>query len=140
MDKGFTVYTNDRDLSRVRLRVTGRVKAYVTIDPQYVRFIGRVGQHLRQIVKITPAEGYPIRIKEVKVQQSQNLHCELRPLGPAPSKSGYELVVENARQVVGSYEDVITILTDSKEKPSIAIHVNGNIDGPAGPPDPQKMN
>jgi hypothetical protein len=139
LHKGFTVSTNDPNMPQVRLQVSGKVTAYLTITPRYVRFIGRVDQPLRQIVKITPLEGHPIAIKGVKVRQAQNLRYELKPLSHTPSKNGYELVVENARQEIGNYQDMITIITDSKEKPSIEIPVYARIRGPAGG-DHQKTN
>ena len=139
LHKGFTVYTNDPQHPQVRLQVTGKVNAYVTIAPHYVQLIGRVDQPLQQTVKITPLKGHPITIKEVKVQQTNNLRYKLKPLGPTPGKSGYELVVENARHEVGNYRDRITILTDSKEKPTITIPVYARIHPSTGH-DHQKMN
>jgi hypothetical protein len=131
LHKGFTVFTNDPGKAKVRLQVSGRVNAYLTVAPHFVRFIGRVNQPLKQLVKITPLEGHPVTIKEVRVQQPQNLRYELKPLGNPPGRAGYELVVENARRDPGNYQDSITILTDSKEKPSITIPVYARIHGPA---------
>lgn len=129
LHKGFTVYTNDPKKATVRLKVSGRVKAYLTVAPQFVRFIGRADQPLQQSVKITPLAGHPVTIKEVQVRQPENLHYKLKPLGDPPNKFGYELVVENAKQDAGSYQDRITLLTDSKEKPSIIIPVYARIQG-----------
>jgi hypothetical protein len=131
LHKGFTVYTNDPGNTQVRLQVTGRVSAYLTVAPHYVRFIGRVDQPLQQVVKIIPLEGHPVTIKEVRVQQPQNLHYTLKPLGNPPGMAGYELEVVNVRREAGNYQDLITILTDSKEKPSITIPVYARIHGPA---------
>jgi hypothetical protein len=129
LHKGFTVYTNDPGTPQVRLQVSGRVNAYLTVAPRYVRFIGRVDQSLQQSVKITPLAGHPVTIKEVRVREPKNLHYKLKPLGNPPGRAGYELVVENARQEVGNYQDQITILTDSKEKPSITIPVYARLYG-----------
>jgi hypothetical protein len=136
LHKGFTVYTNDPKNSKVRLQVSGRVNAYLTVEPQFVRFIGRTDQPLKQSVIITPLKGHPVTIKEVKVLQPENLHYKLKPLGLPPGKSGYELVVENAKLDAGSYQDRITIVTDSEKKPSITIPVYARIQGP---PDPGKQ-
>jgi hypothetical protein len=132
LHKGFTVYTNDPGASQMRLQVSGKVNAYITVQPHYVRLIGRVDQPLRQTIKITPLEGHPVTIKDVRIRQTQNLRYTLKPLGPTPGKTGYELIVENARHEAGNYQDLITILTDSKEKPSITIPVYARIHGPAG--------
>ncbi len=127
LHKGFTVYTNDPHAPQVRLEVTGQVKAFLSIDPHYVRLIGRKGQTLSQTVKITPLEGRWFTIKNVKAQEGRNLSYKLKPLGRNPGKSGYELVVENTRKEPGNYRDLITIQTDSKEMPSLTIPVYARI-------------
>ena len=139
LQKGFTVYTNDPNNSRVRLQVKGRIDAYLTVAPQFVRFIGRVGQTLQQSVKITPLAGHPVTIKEIRVGQPENLRYKLKPLGRPEDRAGYELMVENARQEAGNYQDRITILTDSKEKPTITIMVYARIQ-PAPDQGMQKSN
>jgi hypothetical protein len=127
LHKGFTVYTNDPQKREVRLQVTGQVNAYLTVAPNYVRFFGRGDRPLRQTVKITPLEGHPFMIKEVKAQQGQNLRYELKPMGSDPGKNGYELVVENTMKEAGNYRDMITIQTDSKEQPLVTIPVYARI-------------
>ncbi len=130
--KGFTVSTNDPQKPEVRLHVTGKVTAYLAVSPRYVRFIGRGDQPLSQTVKITPLDGHPFTIKAVKAQQGQNLRFDLKPLGKDPAKSGYELVVENTMKAAGNYRDMITIQTDSKEKPSVTIPVYARIQNAPG--------
>ncbi len=132
LHKGFTVHTNDPQKPDVRLEVTGQVNAYLTVAPKYIRFFGRGDQPLGQKVKITPMEGHPFTIKEVKVQQGQNLRYTLKPLGNDPGKSGYELFVENTMKEAGNYRDLITIQTDSKEKPSVTIPVYARIQNAPG--------
>ena len=117
-------------MPQVRLEVAGKVNAYLTVAPRYVRFIGKIDQPLQQSIKITPLAGYPVTIKEVRIQQPDNLRYELKPLGDPPNQSGYELIVENARQEAGNYQDMITILTDSKQTPSITIPVYARLHGP----------
>ena len=127
LHKGFTVFTNDPRKPEVRLQVTGQVNAYLTVAPNYVRLFGRSDQPLSQTVKITPLEGHPFKIKEVKAQEGQNLRYEIKPLGKDPGKNGYELVVENTMKEAGNYRDLITIQTDSKEQPSVTIPVYARI-------------
>ena len=128
LHKGFTVFTNDPENNRVRLAVTGRIKAYVDVSPRYVRFIGQDGQALKQTVRIVPLEGHPLSIKRVAVRGGKDhLRYELKPLGADARTSGYGLVVENTCRQTGRYTDLITLETDSEEKPSIIIPVYGNI-------------
>ena len=130
LHKGFTVYTNDRYRAQMRLEVVGRVLAYMTVSPTYVRFIGLVDQPLVQKIKIVPTPGHPLVIKEVKAQQGENLRYDVKPLGDDAKTAGYELVVENTLHRAGNYRDLITIRTDSKEKPSINIPVYARIQNP----------
>ncbi len=127
LHKGFTVYTNDRDNAQVRLAVAGEVKSYFTVSPGYVRMVGPVDRTLRAVVRITPSQDRPLVIREVEVQESRFLRCELKPLGGHPETEGYELVVENILQKPGSYRVLITVRTDIKEKPSFTIPVFGQI-------------
>ena len=132
LHKGFTVYTNDHSKEQVRLEVAGNVMAYLTVTPRQVLLTGMVGKPLRQTVKITPSKGHPFTIKEVKAREGQNVHYKLKPLGRDPGVAGYELVVENSLQKAGDYRDIISIKTDSKEKPSIIIPVSAHIQNAAG--------
>ena len=115
LHKGFTVYTNDPGVPQMRLEVTGKVNGYLTVAPTFVRLIGRVDQSLTQKVTITPQAGYPFTIKSVKAQKGENLRTKLNPIGPDPSKTGYELLVENTLHKAGNYRDLITLTTSSKE-------------------------
>ena len=132
LHKGFTVYTNDHSHEQVRLEVTGNVIAYLTVIPRQVRLTGAVGQPLRQTVKIISSKGHPFTIKEVKARIGLNIRYELKPLNANPRVAGYELVVENSLQKAGDYRDMISIKTDSKEKPSIIIPVLAHIQNVAG--------
>jgi hypothetical protein len=132
LHKGFTVYTNDHSHEQVRLEVTGDVIADLTVFPRQVRLTGAVGQPLRQTVKIIPLKGHPFTIKEVKARGNLNIRYQLKPLGGNPGVAGYELVVENSFQKAGDYRDMISIKTDSKEKPSIIIPVLAHIQKATG--------
>ncbi len=125
--KGFTVYTNDPAKPQVRLQVSGKVKAYVMVEPGYVRLTGPLGQAIRQVVKITPLSGYPMTIKEVHAQKAEFVSFELQPLAEDATKAGYRLVVLNTKDEPGNYSDTIVIKTDSQHKPTLRIPVYGRI-------------
>ncbi len=120
--KGFTVFTNDHASARVRLEVAGEVKAYLTIEPKFVRLSGVINQPLRQNIRITPTEGHVFTITEINIKQNSSLRYELKPLGQ-DTKAGYELVVENSCETPGNYRDLISIRTDNTAKPLISIPV-----------------
>ena len=111
----------------MRLAVSGEVKAYFTVSPGSIHMVGPANRHLRAVVRITPSQDRPLVIREVEVQESRYLRCKLKPLGVHPENEGYELVVENIFQNPGSYRVLITVRTDTKEKPSFTIPVYGQI-------------
>jgi hypothetical protein len=127
LHKSFTVSTNDTLKSQVRLTVTGKVKSYVTIEPGSVRLFGPVGRSLSGTVKILPLEGHAFTIKEVKAQQNQFIRFQLKPMNDASDNKGYLLLVENTKNVPGSYRDTILITTDSKKKPLLRVPIYARI-------------
>jgi lipopolysaccharide export LptBFGC system permease protein LptF len=127
LKKGFTVYTNDPANPSTRLKVTAKVKGYVSVAPKSVRLTGKVGQPLSQTIRIFPTDGREFTIKEVKAQQDQFLQYQVKPLASASGEKGYQLLVENTKTEPGSYRDTILIKTDIKQKPELRIRVYGRI-------------
>jgi hypothetical protein len=127
LNKGFTVYTNDRRLPRVRLQISGKVKGFISLSTQYVRLIGSEGQTISMAVDIKPINGHTFAIKTIKVQKGKHLKYDLKPLGKNPRQKGYTLIVQNTKKSAGSYLDYILIETDSTKKPMIRIPVSARI-------------
>ena len=134
--KGFTVWTNDPAIPKVRLHISGKVKGYVTVSPKYIRLSGPTGQPIQGVVNVTPLDGYPMTIKKVEAQKAEFVRYELQPLAKNPAGKGYRLVVENTRSEPGSYNDTIIIKTDSRHKPTLRIPVYGRIFEPQQPKRP----
>ena len=109
------------------LVVTGTVEGFVTISPAAVILVGPLGDELKREVRITPTEGHPFTIKEVKAKTGRNIKWDVKPLGKTPAKDGYLLTVTSTKQDAGSFGDYIEIQTDLKEKPMIGIPVNGRL-------------
>ena len=133
LKKGFTVFTNDPANPQIKLRVTGKVKGYVTVAPRSVRLFGKVGQPLSRTVQILPVDGHHFTIKEVKAQQDKFLQYQIKPLATASGKKGYQLLVQNNKTEPGNYRDTILIKTDSKQKPELRISVFGRIQAQPAP-------
>lgn len=127
LHKRFIVTTNDPKHSQISLMVTGKVTTLVKIDPPYVRLTGRQGDPLSATVRITPQEGFPFIVTDVKTNGSGNIQVALAPLGENPDRDGYELVVTNTRTEVGAFRDFIMVNTDLKEKPTLRIPVSVRI-------------
>jgi hypothetical protein len=131
LSKSFKVFTNDPAKSQVILKVTGKVKGYMTIAPAYVRLNGPVGRPISRTVRIIPMEGHPFAIKEVKAREDRFLRYEVKPLKKSSGENGYLLLVENTKKDAGNYRDTITIETDSEHKPFLRIPVYGRILDPS---------
>lgn len=130
LSKSFHVYTNDPAKPQVNLKVMGKVKGYLTVAPAYVRLNGLVGHSISSTVRITPLEGYPFAIKEVKAREDRFLRYEVKPLKKSSGANGYLLLIENTKKDAGTYHDTIMIKTDSKHKPLLHIPVYGRILNP----------
>ncbi len=127
LHKRFTVHTNDPTHKRINLVVSGRVKGYVDVSPNRVRFMGRPDDALSKVIQITPLEDFPFTIIKIKAREGKHLEYQLKPKGKNPAKDGYQLIVTNTMKEAGSYSDLITIETDSKKKPRLIIPVRGRI-------------
>jgi hypothetical protein len=127
MRKRFTVTTNDPRHPHMELIVSGKVNAYVRVNPSYVHLMGRQGEKLSVVVRILPEPQYPFVIKSVRAIQGQYVSHTLNPLGKRPQQDGYELVVTNTRREPGTYRDYIQIQTNLKAKPTIRIPVSGRV-------------
>ena len=127
INKRFTVHTNDPIQSKTVLSVSGKIKGYVRIKPKYIRLLGKTGQELRQTVKVLPFKEFPFKVRSVTAREGKHLRYELKPLPRKKEPQGYLLIVYNTMEAAGSYQDRITIETDSKVKPKIEIPVYGRI-------------
>ncbi len=127
LHKRFNVSTNDPRNGRVELMVSGKVKAFVTVLPPYVRLMGNQGETLQASIKIVPQPEYPLTIKSVRSTQGEHFTHTLKPLGEHPEREGYELTVSNTMREPGSYRDFIQIETDLAVKPMIRIPVSGRV-------------
>lgn len=125
--KRFSVHTNDPTRPWVYLVVTGQVKGFVDISPTRIQFMGRAGDAMRQVIRITPIKDYPFTIKNIKAREGKYLAYELKPKGMDPTRNGYQLIVTNTMEKAGSYTDLITIETDIEKKPKLIIPVRGRI-------------
>jgi hypothetical protein len=131
LQKGFTVYTNDPANRAVKLKLSGRVKAYVSIAPRSVRLFGNAGLPLSSTIQILPVDGHQFSIKEVTARTDKHLLYQVKPMDAASGKKGYLLLVENTMKEPGVYRDTILIKTDSRQKPELRIPVYGRIRAPS---------
>ncbi len=107
--------------------VTGLVEKFVTILPERIKLAGQPQTQIKTSVSIIPEEKFPFKILEVTAKTGINIRQDLQETEISKGKKGYLLTVENLKKETGRYFDTITLKTDSKIRPEIAISVYGNI-------------
>lgn len=137
--KGFTVFTNDPARPQVKLLVSGKVKGHISLSPTYIRFMGKAGQPLSRTITIKPLNGHTFNIQNVVTREGKHLKFDLKPVGGDAVKHGYQLVVQNTMHAAGKYNDLITIKTDSKVKPTLRIPVSARIHSAPAQGQPQSQ-
>jgi len=121
------VETNDSRYPKFNLVVTGLVEKFVTILPERIKLAGQPQTPIKTSVSIIPEEKFPFKILEVTAKTGTNIRQDLQETEISKGKKGYLLTVENLKKETGRYFDTITLKTDSKIRPEIAISVYGNI-------------
>jgi len=124
--------TTDPKKPVTQLTISGLVKNFATITPKNIRLYGKVGEPVKETVRIEPEDRYPFKILETKAQIGRDIRYELTSEKQAPG-GAYLLTVENLKQETGRYYDTIFLVTDSRVKPKISIQVYGKISGSESP-------
>ncbi|MCF8026538.1 MAG: hypothetical protein K9J79_10090 [Desulfobacteraceae bacterium] len=122
--------TNDPKHEWLQLRVSGRMKPYITVEPRRVSLRGRTGEEISQTVRIIREAGEPFSISKVSAVRGVDVKYELEEIKDS-GKKGYALHIKNTRQRPGRYHDSIHVETDSERIGRITIAVSGIIQ-PAG--------
>ena len=129
MKKTASVYTNDKNRSRMDLVISGAVEKFVTIRPKHINLRGYAGDSVKALVSIIPEKKYPFKILKVNVKDGSNIKFELEE-AELSANGAYELKVENLKQDTGRFYDTIILETDSKIQPQLSVRVYGNLRPP----------
>jgi hypothetical protein len=129
MKKTASVYTNDKNRPRTDLVIAGKVERFATILPKHVNLRGYAGESLIAKVSIKPEAKYPFKIVNIRARDGKNIKFQLDEV-KGSAKGDYELRVENLKQDIGRYVDMIFLDTDSKIRPQLSIRVYGNLRPP----------
>ena len=124
--------TTDPQKPVTQLIISGSVKNFATITPKNIRLYGKVGEPVKETVRIVPEVSYPFKILETKAQIGRDIRYQLTSEKQTPG-GAYLLTVENLKQETGRYYDTIFLMTDSRVKPKISIGVYGKISGTEAP-------
>jgi len=114
--------TNDPQTPEYRLKVSGMVEKFVTIEPRMVRFEGKPGQLKKSSVTIIPEKKYPFIIIKSQAQVGEWIEYALEPWEDV-EKKGYRVTVINQKETPGTYRDAIILKTDSSIQPEIRINI-----------------
>jgi hypothetical protein len=124
--KTASVYSDDKNRSKMDLVISGQVEKFVTIRPQHINLSGYAGDSVKALVSIIPEKKYPFKILKASAQDGSNLKFELEEAKPS-ADGAYELKVENLKQDAGRFYDTIILETDSKIQPQISVRVYANL-------------
>jgi len=126
MKKTASVYTNDKNRSRMDLTISGQVEKFVTIRPKHINLRGYTGDSIKALVSIIPEEKYPFKILKISAKDGKNIKFQVDEV-ESSANGAYELKVENLKPDSGRYYDTIFLETDSKIRPKISVRVYGNL-------------
>ena len=126
MKKTASVYTNDKNRSRMDLAMSGQVEKFVTIRPKHINLRGYTGDSIKAVVTVIPEKKYPFKILKISAKDGKNIKFQVDEVASS-ANGAYELKVENLKPDSGRYYDTIFLETDSKIRPKLSVRVYGNL-------------
>ena len=124
MKKATLIRTDDPEKPRFTVTVTGKVDQVVTINPKRVYLQGNQGDTLETMVEITPSQKYQFSILGLEQKNNTNIKASL--IAPGGDKKSWRIRVKAESDKAGQLSDLLTLKTDSKYRPSLAIRVYAN--------------
>ena len=122
MKKNTIVRTNDPNMRKFSVVVTGPVEQVVKIDPAAVNLYGNPGEHLETTVTITPSEKYGFSILSMEQLQGSGVTAAL--VEPAVDTQSWQVKISATSPAVANLYDKIVLRTDSKYRPVLTIRVS----------------
>lgn len=129
MAKEIFVQTNDKANPNIRLKISGNVDNFATIEPRRISLNGPANEPIQASVSIIPDNKYPFTIIETKAVKGDNIGLKLEQI-KGEKNLEYKLIVENTLKIKGRYFDTVVLKTDSPIQPEIKVSVYGNIMDP----------
>jgi len=118
------VLTSDPDKPVISLHLSGPVERFALIKPAIVSLRGYAGDAIKRTVAIRPLPKYPFKITGVEAKNGSFVKFDLKD-DLTSGEAGYLLTVENTKPDQGSYQDTLTLKTDSQLKPELDLPVYG---------------
>jgi hypothetical protein len=123
-NKTITVTTNDPNQRKIKLKFSGPVSRFASINPTGINLRGTVGEVLQSEAIITPEPRYPFKITEMVLKDGLQGKIDA-DLDQQDGK--YHVVVKNRVEKAGAYRGRIVLKTDSAVRPELAIYVSAYI-------------
>jgi len=121
MKKVTLVQTDDPEKPKFKVTVTGKVDQVVTIKPKSVYLQGNQGDTLETMIEITPSQKYQFSI--LGLEQKKNTDIKASLIAPEGDEKSWQIRVKAESDKAGQIYDLLTLKTDSKYRPSLAIRV-----------------
>ena len=121
MKKATLIRTDDPEKSRFKVTVTGKVDRVVTIKPRSVYLQGNQGDTLETMIEITPSPKYQFSILGLEQKTNTNIKASL--IAPEGEEKSWRIKIKAESDKAGQIYDLLTLKTDSKYRPSLAIRV-----------------
>ena len=115
------VKTDDPKNKKFYLRITGKVKKIVKINPGTVALIGSPGQTLSQVVTIEPVQMDELKIHDMTLKYNTQIKAEL--IKPGQGEKIWQVKVSCYCDHSADLYDFITLKTDNPNKPILNIKV-----------------
>ena len=122
--KSATIRSNDPQHPSYRIKLTGTIKNYITVQPSPRAYLtGYEGDVLSHILKISTNEVPPLTITNITSTLDDKITYEIKPLVEGKV---YELSIKTREGVEGRSIGTITVTTNSKKKPKLDIPIRIN--------------
>lgn len=125
--KVITVTTNDPNNKVTDLLISGNVEKVLTITPREVKLTGEAGKPITSEIIIKPEKKFPFKITGIKAKRGENFSFSYKKKKLKEGGEGFVLTITNKKKDKGRFTDSLTIETDSKYRPSLHLHVVGNL-------------
>ncbi len=120
------VKTDDASQPLITIDVSLRVKEFASLAPYRVWLRGSSAEDLAETCIVIPNEDYPFSITGIVARKGVWFTHSYKEI-VREGRKGYEIAVRNTRKKLGSYQDVLFVQTDNRNRPEFKIRVEGRI-------------
>ena len=124
--KSATISSNDPKHPKLRIKLKGEVKKYISVKPLRLYLTGFEGEILSKSLKIINHQDPPLKITHIESNIDDKIEYELKPLVEGKE---YELMVKTLKGLEGRSRGKIIVTTNSEKKPKLEIRVSVNFRG-----------